>query len=339
MGKRKKHAPRRGSLGVSPRKRAKRHSGRWRSWPQADFPDPKLLGFAGYKAGMTHTAIIEGRRTSPNYKQEKIIAVTIIETPPITPWGVRLYGEEEGRLRTLGEVWASEIEPRLGKRLTLPFSSDDEEKNGEEKLELLRDKLDVATEVRILAHTNPKMAGTAQKTPDVIEIKIGAASAEAAFDYAISKLGENISISEVFSDGDFVDTAAVTKGKGFQGPVKRFGIKILPRKKNKGRRLVGCIGPWHPARVMWTVPRAGQMGYHHRTHYNARILKIGVDGEEITPAGGFKRYGEVQKEHILLQGSVPGAAKRLIRLRAPVRPHDVTYDPPVLTYVSTTSKM
>lgn len=339
MGHRKKHAPRHGSLGVSPRKRAKRHTGRWRNWPQAEFPEPTLLGFAGYKAGMTHAAIIEGRKTSSNYKQEKIVAVTVIETPPIASWGIRLYREEIGRLTTLGEAWASEFEPRLHKRLNLPVSSDDEEKNGKQQVEKLRNQLDEAIEVRILAHTNPRIAGNPQKTPDLLEIKVGSPSIEAAFDYAVSQLGENISISKVFNDGDFVDTAAVTKGKGFQGPVKRFGIKILPRKKNKSRRVVGCIGPWHPARVMWTVPRAGQMGYHPRTHYNTRILKIGLDGEEITPAGGFKRYGEVQKEHILLQGSVPGAAKRLIRLRIPVRPHGRTYDPPSLTYVSTTSKM
>ncbi|MHA2270610.1 MAG: 50S ribosomal protein L3 [Candidatus Hodarchaeales archaeon] len=339
MGHRKKHAPRRGSLGVWPRKKAKRHTGRWRNWPQDDFSEPKLLGFAGYKAGMTHAAIIEGRKTSPSYKQEAIIAVTVIETPPVTPWAIRLYKEERGRLATLDEAWASELEPRLRKRITLPASLDDDEKNGDQKLEKLREQLNEATEVRVLTHTNPTMAGTPQKAPDIIEIKIGGPSVEATFDYAVSKLGENISISEVFNDGDFIDTAAVTKGKGFQGPVKRFGIKILPRKKNKSRRVVGCIGPWHPARVMWTVPRAGQMGYHHRTHYNARILKIGVDGEEITPAGGFKRYGEVQKEHILLKGSVAGAPKRLIRLRSPMRPSSVVYDAPALTYVSTTSKM
>ncbi|MFW9915224.1 MAG: 50S ribosomal protein L3 [Candidatus Thorarchaeota archaeon] len=339
MGHRKKHAPRRGSLGVSPRKKAKRHTGRWRNWPKDELPEPKLLGFAGYKAGMTHAAIIEGRKTSPSYKQETIVAVTVIETPPITPWAIRLYREERGRLATLDEAWASELEPRLRKRITLPASSGDDEQNGEQKLERLREQLSEATEVRVLTHTNPSMAGTPQKAPDIIEIKIGGPSIEATFDYAVSKLGENISISEVFNDGDFIDTAAVTKGKGFQGPVKRFGIKILPRKKNKSRRVVGCIGPWHPARVMWTVPRAGQMGYHHRTHYNARILKIGVDGEEITPAGGFKRYGEVQKEHILLKGSVAGAPKRLIRLRSPMRPSGVVYDPPALTYVSTTSKM
>ena len=338
MGHRKKHAPRRGSLGFSPRKKSKRHTARWRSWPAYELTEPKLFGFAGYKAGMTHAAIIEGRKTSPRYKQEEMIAVTVIESPPIIPWGVRLYGEDQHHLTTLGEAWAPDIEPRLGKRITLPSDSSDD-KNGEEKLDALRSQLSEALEVRVLAHTNPALAGIPQKTPDIMEIKVGGPSVEAAFDYVVEKFGENIPIRDVFNEGDFIDTTAVTKGKGFQGPVKRFGIKILPRKKNKSRRVVGCIGPWHPARVMWTVPRAGQMGYHSRTHYNVRILKIGVDGEEITPAGGFKRYGEVQKDHVLLKGSVPGACKRLIRLRAPIRQKDRYYDPPALTYVSTMSKM
>lgn len=80
-----------------------------------------------------------------------------------------------------------------------------------------------------------------------------------------------------------MDVLAITKGKGFQGPVKRWGVKILPRKSRKTKRGVAVIGPWHPTRVLYTVPRAGQMGYFQRTEYNKRILKIGADGKEITP--------------------------------------------------------
>jgi len=71
--------------------------------------------------------------------------------------------------------------------------------------------------------------------------------------------------------------------------------------------------------VMWTVPRAGQLGYFARTEYNKQILKIGEDGEEVTPANGFKRYGKVGV-HCMVKGSVPGPSKRLVRIRDPIRP-------------------
>ncbi len=91
LGHRKKHAPHRGSLGFR-RKRAKRHTARWRTWPKTtDKTEPKLLGFAGYKAGMTHLAMINTDQRSPFYKQEQFVPVTVLETPPIVIFGIRLY--------------------------------------------------------------------------------------------------------------------------------------------------------------------------------------------------------------------------------------------------------
>jgi len=52
----------------------------------------------------------------------------------------------------------------------------------------------------------------------------------------------------------------VTRGHGFKGVVSRWGVKKLPRKTHKGLRKVGCIGSWHPSRILWTVARAGQKG-------------------------------------------------------------------------------
>ncbi|MFX0103253.1 MAG: 50S ribosomal protein L3, partial [Candidatus Hodarchaeota archaeon] len=131
----------------------------------------------------------------------------------------------------------------------------------------------------------------------------------------------------------FVDISATTKGKGFQGPVKRFGIHRIQHKSRKAVRAVACIGPWHPARVMWTVPRAGQMGFHQRIEYNKQILKISEKGEEITPAGGFVNYGVVKGDYIMIKGSVPGPKKRLIRIRAPIR-KEIEIDAPEITYIN-----
>ena len=72
-----------------------------------------------------------------------------------------------------------------------------------------------------------------------------------------------------------IDVIAVTKGHGFNGVTARWGTKKLPRKTHKGLRKVACIGAWHPSHVQWTVGRAGQMGYHHRTSLNHKVYRIG----------------------------------------------------------------
>ena len=136
-----------------------------------------------------------------------------------------------------------------------------------------------------------------------------------------------------------LDTIAVTKGKGFQGAVKRWGVKLLTHKNSKHRRMIGTAGSWHPNWVQATVPQAGQMGYHQRTEYNKRVLKIGENGEEITPTGGFPHYGVVRNPYILLHGSIPGPAKRLISMRDAVRyQRGVKVEKTEISYISTTSK-
>jgi len=83
---------------------------------------------------------------------------------------------------------------------------------------------------------------------------------------------------------------------------------------------------------------AGQMGYHTRTEHNKRVLKVGEKGEEeITPKGGFVNYGIVTKDYVAIKGSVPGPAKRVIRLRNAMRKHPMVVDPEI-TYLSRTSK-
>lgn len=65
----------------------------------------------------------------------------------------------------------------------------------------------------------------------------------------------------------------------FQGVISRWHCKKLPRKTHKGLRKVACIGAWHPSRVQFSVARAGQKGYHHRTEVNKKIYRIG-DGQD-----------------------------------------------------------
>jgi large subunit ribosomal protein L3 len=207
--------------------------------------------------------------------------------------------------------------------------------NTEEGLRKMEEGLDKIVEFRLLAATQPRLAGVAKKKPDIMEIKVDGGSVKEQFEYAKSLVGKTVSVTDVFKEGQFVDVVSVSKGKGFQGPVKRWGIKILPRKSRKTKRGVAAIGPWKPPRVLYSVPRAGQMGYHQRTEYNKRILKIGIDGSEVSPKGGFLRFGPVRGTYIVLDGSLPGPAKRLVRLRYPARsPRRRSEEPPKITYIS-----
>merc|ERR1711998_197237 len=107
-------------------------------------------------------------------------------------------------------------------------------------------------------------------------------------------MGE-VTVGEVFANDEMVDTISITRGKGTQGVIKRFGISRLPRKTRRGLRKVACIGAWHPSAVKWTVARTGNLGYYHRTHIN-----------NITPIGGFPHYGIVNEDFLLIRGGVCG---------------------------------
>jgi len=63
------------------------------------------------------------------------------------------------------------------------------------------------------------------------------------------------------------------------------------------------------------------MGFHSRFDLNKQVLKVGENGSEVTPKPGFLNYGIVPGDYIVLRGSIPGAAKRLIRMRLAVRPN------------------
>jgi large subunit ribosomal protein L3 len=154
-----------------------------------------------------------------------------------------------------------------------------------------------------------------------MELGIGGDIA-AQWAYAKEMLGKEVSITDVFSDSDMVDIIAVTKGKGFQGPVKRWGIKLQKRKAKRAghMRHVGSVGGWKPATLSWLTPMAGQMGYHNRTEFNKLVMKLGEKGEEVTPEGGFVGYGLVKGQYAILKGSIPGPKKRAIALRKSIRP-------------------
>ena len=330
MGK-KAHHPRRGSLGYSPRKRAASSVPRLRMRVDIGRKETKPLGFCGYKAGATHVAMIDDFPYSLTYNEEITTAATVIDTPPLKVCGVRVYGRDAGKLTILKEIWHKKPESDLSR----VFHTPKEFKGGIEEFDKVLEK---AEELRLIICSQPRLAGISKKKPDVMECSIGG-NIEEAYEYAKEVLGKEIRAADVFSDGDYIDAISITKGKGFKDPMRKWGVKHLPRKTRKGHRTAGNLGPWHPAAMMWTVPTSGQMGYHQRTENNLRILRTGTKDEEITPKGGFLGYGVVKGDYILVKGSVPGPRNRLIRLRPAVRPSKKTPEGvPQLTYINRESK-
>ena len=329
------HHPRKGSLAFSPRKRASRETPRIKSWAAAY--EPRLLGFAGYKVGMTHAMMLDTKKNSPTEGMEISTPVTILEAPPVVVMGIRTYRKTTRGLKVMMDILADDLGEELSRTITLPKKHDKDA-----KLEKLKKNLDDIADIRVLVHTQPKLANVPKKKPEITEWGLGGNNIQEKLEYAIDILGNNIDAKDVFSEGEYVDAIAVTKGKGFQGPVKRWGVRIQYGKaarSSKGRH-VGTLGPWTPSRTMWTVPQAGQMGYHKRTEYNKRILKIGESSEagDINPKGGFVKYGFVKNDYIMLKGSIPGPSKRLIILRRAIRPPKKQEGAPQVSYISTASK-
>lgn len=280
----KKHRPRRGSLQFSPRKKAKKLVPRVGSWPSTH---DGVLGLLGYKVGST-TAIVE--ITSPDSRlqgKEKSIHATVLEVPPLTLRAIRVYKKTPYGTQVVGDYSNLKKVPEL---------SD-------------------SNYTALLFETNPKAAGHPEKQPQIIEAGFGGD----ALAFAKENINKPLAPSQVFKPSEFIDITAVTKGRGFQGVIKRFGVPLLPSKTEKSRRKVGSLGPWTPKRTAWQVPMAGQTGFHKRTEYNKEILAMG-EGDQINPKSGWPRFGLVKSNFVVLKGSVPGPAKRPVWLRKASRP-------------------
>ena len=290
--------PRRGSLAFRPRKRAKSQMPTINYWPSISEALP--LGFAGYKVGMTTVRYISNEQLTKG--MEVAVGATIVETPPIVVYGYRGYINGN-----CYDAFSEEAVRKLSKW-------------GVKKAkDSFKDGLEYE-DIRLLAFTQPYLTGFGKKKPERMEIGLGG-SVEEKLKKAQELLGKELSVFDVLREGLFVDAIAVTKGKGWQGAIKRFGAAKQRRKATGKVRHIGTLGPFHPAYVMYTVPMPGQMGYHKRTELNKLILKIGKkeEAESINPKSGFPHYGIVKNDFVVLKGSIPGVAKRLIRLRRAIR--------------------
>lgn len=311
----KGHKPKAGSRAFWPRKRAKRIYPRFSHSTETErvsklSEGTKPIEFGGYKAGMTQVITENTRKGSITQGQDINRPVSVIECPPLSVLGIKIYSKCVDGYRNTGTVWAKDAKKDVVRKLDMPKGKASQASDFDGKL----DKID---DVRLIVHTQPKESGLSKKKPEVFELDLSG-SPEDKWKYAKEKLGKDLDVSEVFSEGEYVDVKAVSKGKGFQGVVKRFGVRIRSRKNKEKRRHIGTMGPVTPARVLpGAVPQAGQLGFQTRTEYNKRVMRIGNDGIKV--AGGFLNYGEVKRNYILLEGSVPGPKKRLIFFRRSFR--------------------
>jgi large subunit ribosomal protein L3 len=305
---------------------------RIRSWATGA-KQPALEGFAGFKVGMTHAFMVDYRKRSTTAGQEVSVPVTVIEVPPLRVAGARIYTSTPYGRHVVSEVWGGGLIEELGRRIpTHPES-------GAEAL----DTFGKATgdEVRLIVYTQPHLlTGMGSKVPSLFEVRVSGEKFDERRAYALASLGKEISAEELTKEGEFLDVLGVTKGFGFQGHIQRWGVKLQPRKNSKHRRMIGTLGPHNPSFVTYRIPQAGQQGYHRRTQFNMRVLRVVRDprADPITPAGGFPHYGEVRASCILLHGSVPGPAKRLLRFRTPIRIQVATVEKVDIRYLSTRSK-
>ncbi|MER3408436.1 MAG: 50S ribosomal protein L3 [Nitrososphaera sp.] len=316
MGHRKYSAPRRGSVAFRPRARAKSLEARVRTWPQMAAGEKNtLLGFAGFKVGGIHVLTIDDREKTPNFGKQLLNAATVIATPPITIIGIRAYRTDMYGQHALFDVYAKDLPKELARRVEI--------KQADDALAKAEAKVDGASSVMAIAAVSPSDVGVPQKKPFVFELGVSGKNARAQFDYVKGLLGKEVKASEVFQLGQNVDVFGITRGKGVEGPITRFGVKRKQHKSRKSVRAVGTLGPISPAVVMYTVARQGQRGFHQRTEYNKRILVMSDAAKEgsinINPKGGFKHFGLVKGEYIVVRGSIPGVPKRLIKMRHPIR--------------------
>ena len=273
-----------------------------------------LLGFAGFKVGSIHVLTIDDREKTPNFGKQLLNAATVIATPPVKIIGIRAYKTDIYGQHAVFDIYTKDLPKELARRVEI--------KQAEDALAKAEGKVAQASSVMAIAAVSPSTVGIPQKKPFVFELAVSGKDVKAQFEYVKGILGKELKASDIFQLGQNVDVFGITRGKGIEGPVTRFGVKRKQHKSRKSVRAVGTLGPISPAVVMYTVARQGQHGFHQRTEYNKRILVMtntDKDATSINPKGGFKHFGLVTGDYIVVRGSIPGVPKRLVKMRHPIR--------------------
>ena len=126
---------------------------------------------------------------------------------------------------------------------------------------------------------------------------------EFRFDEMMSyEVGDTISVTS-FSAGEIVDVTGTSKGKGYQGVIKRHGQKIGPKGHGSGaHRIVGSMGPIAPNRIAPGKKMPGHMGHVTKTIQNLEIISV-----------------DIENSLLLIKGSIPGPNKGLVMVKSAIK--------------------
>ena len=290
-----------GSLQFYPRVRAKKVIPSV-NWKPVSKEGVGFMGFVGYKVGMISAWVKDDTEHSMTKGKRISVPATVVECPAMKIYSVRFYKN--------GKVSKDIV---VSNDKDLKKSVKVAKKVGEFK------NVEDFDDVRVIMYSSVKKTCVDKNKADLIEVGVSG-SKEEKLTFIKENIGKEISVSDVFSD-ELVDVRGVTKGYGTQGPMKRFGIALKSHKSEKGRRRPGSLAPWHPSRVTFRAPQAGQTGYHNRITYNSLILEVGnIKEKDINKKGGFEHYGVVKTDYMILKGSIPGPKKRGLMITTAIRP-------------------
>jgi large subunit ribosomal protein L3 len=121
-------------------------------------------------------------------------------------------------------------------------------------------------------------------------------------DLAAYEVGQEVKV-DIFAEGDVIDVTGVSKGKGFQGSIKRHGQSRGPMAHgSRYHRRPGSMGPVAPNRVFKGKALPGRMGGEQVTVQNLEVVKV-----------------DIERNLLLIKGNVPGAKKALLKIKSAVK--------------------
>ncbi|MBO8178392.1 50S ribosomal protein L3 [Aeribacillus pallidus] len=116
------------------------------------------------------------------------------------------------------------------------------------------------------------------------------------------EVGQEVKV-DIFAEGDIVDVTGISKGKGFQGAIKRHGQSRGPMSHgSRYHRRPGSMGPIAPNRVFKSKELPGRMGGEKVTIQNLQIVKV-----------------DAERNLLLVKGNVPGPKKALLKIKSAVK--------------------
>jgi large subunit ribosomal protein L3 len=116
------------------------------------------------------------------------------------------------------------------------------------------------------------------------------------------EVGQEVKVT-IFAEGEIVDVTGISKGKGFQGVIKRHGQSRGPMAHgSRYHRRPGSMGPVAPNRVFKGKLLPGRMGGDQITVQNLEIVKV-----------------DAERNLLLIKGNVPGAKKALVKIKSAVK--------------------